>query len=88
MVEYQVVFARSARRELESLDPKTIRRILPRIEALARQPRPRGSIKLQGSKNLWRIRVGNFRVLYCVDDRGRLIDVIAIGDRKDIYRTE
>ena len=87
MGEYQVVFARSARRELEVLSQPTIGRILPRIEALARQPRPRGVLKLHGSKDLWRIRVGDFRVLYRVDDRRRLIDVIAIGNRKEIYRT-
>lgn len=87
MSEYQVTFARSARRELESLDKKAVGRILLRIEALARQPRPPGAAKLRGSRDLWRIRVGDFRVLYRVDDRGRLVDVIAIGDRKEIYRT-
>ena len=87
MSEYQVTFARSARRELESLDKKAVRRILLRIEALVRQPKPSGAAKLRGSRDLWRIRVGDFRVLYRVDDRGRLVDVIAIGDRKEIYRT-
>ena len=54
MGEYSIVFARSARHELEVLDPAVIRRILPKIESLADAPRPHGGRKLTGEKYLWR----------------------------------
>ncbi|MFB3132521.1 MAG: type II toxin-antitoxin system RelE/ParE family toxin, partial [Rhodothermales bacterium] len=64
MHEYILTFARSARRELERLDTTVIARVLPRIEALVDEPRPSGCRKLRGSKNLWRIRIGDYRVIY------------------------
>lgn len=85
MTDYVVVFARSARRELESLEGVLVRRIFPKIEALAREPRPPGSRKLQGRANLWRIRVGNYRVVYAVDDSKRLVDVNAVRHRSKAY---
>jgi mRNA interferase RelE/StbE len=68
MDEYSIVFARSARKELVRLDVPLGSRILRRIESLARTPRPEGCRKLQGATNLWRIRVGDYRALYSVDD--------------------
>ena len=76
MGEYSVVFARSARKELERLGEPLISRVLRRIEALALAPRPDGCRKLQGAPNLWRIRVGDCRVLYAVDDAQQVVDVI------------
>jgi len=66
---YQLTFARSARKELEALPASVVARVFPRIEALADTPRPVGSHKLRGEKNLWRIRVGEYRVIHSVDDR-------------------
>ena len=86
MDEYSVVFARPARKDLERLGQVLIARILRRIEALARTPRPEGCRKLQGTSNLWRIRVGDYRVLYAVDDTLRVVDVIAVRHRSDAYR--
>jgi mRNA interferase RelE/StbE len=83
---YTVTFARSARRELESLETLAIARLLPRIEALANNPRPYGCCKIKGGKNLWRIRVGDYRIVYGIDDSQRAVDVIAIGHRRDVYR--
>jgi mRNA interferase RelE/StbE len=85
MDEYSVVFARSARKELERLGQPRISRILRRIEALALTPRPEGCRKLQGASNLWRIRVGDYRVLYAVDDAQQVVDVIAVRHRSDAY---
>jgi mRNA interferase RelE/StbE len=59
VAKYTVVFARSARKELQALDPAVAARILTRIEALANNPRPTGVIKLEGASDLWRIRVGD-----------------------------
>jgi len=86
MDEYQVLFARSARKELEALPQRLGDRVLRRIEALADNPRPSGCRKLTGSDNLWRVRVGEQRVVYAIDDTKRLLDVIAIRHRRDAYR--
>ena len=69
MAEYSIVFARSARKDLERLDARTVQRIFPKIEKLATLPRPAGCLKLQGSGDLWRVRVGDYRVIYAIHDR-------------------
>jgi mRNA interferase RelE/StbE len=84
--EYAVTFARSARKELEALDPPYADRVLARIEALANDARRAGARKLQGAQRLWRIRVGEYRVIYSVDDRNGMIDVVRIRHRRDVYR--
>ena len=86
MADYTVVFARSARKELQNLDPQVGRRILKQIEALVANPRPSGVVKLEGASDLWRIRVGEWRVVYRIADRDRLVDVIAVRHRRDAYR--
>jgi mRNA interferase RelE/StbE len=60
--------------------------VVRRIEALAAQPRPPGCEKLSGSRDHYRVRQGRYRVLYEVDDAGRLVTVVEIGDRKDVDR--
>ena len=86
MADYAVVFARSARKELQTLDPQVARRILRKIEALGRNPRPSGVAKLEGASDLWRIRVGDWRVVYRIHDRDRLVDVVAVRHRREVYR--
>ena len=86
MAEYTVTFVRSARKELESLPTDVVERIWPRIENLADVPRPAGSRKLSGRRNLWRLRVGDYRVVYAIDDRQQAVDVVAVRHRKDVYR--
>jgi len=86
VADYSVVFARSARRELERLEARIARRILVRIEALAQDPRPHGCVKLQGAADLWRIRVGDYRVIYSLDDDARLVDVRIVRHRGNAYR--
>jgi mRNA interferase RelE/StbE len=85
VAEYKVVFARSARRELEGLEATMVRRIIGRVEALATNPRPPGCVKLQGATNLWRIRIGDYRVVYSVGDRARLVDIRVVRHRRDVY---
>jgi mRNA interferase RelE/StbE len=85
MADYSIVFARSARKELEALPEAIALRILARIESLAEDPRPRGCLKLSGSDNLWRIRVGDYRVVFSINDPDLLIDVIAVRHRRDAY---
>ncbi len=86
MPDYAVLFARSARKELETLPDLTGRRILSAIERLKTNPRPTGVRKLKGAENLWRLRVGDFRVVYAIDDKQSLIDIQIIRHRKDAYR--
>lgn len=85
MAEYSITFARSARRELEVLDSSVIPRILSKIESLSLHPRPHGSRKLSGEKYLWRIRIGNYRVIYSILDKERRIDITAVRHRREAY---
>jgi mRNA interferase RelE/StbE len=83
---YQITFARSARRELEQLPQRVAARVLTSIEALTDNPRPCGCIKLQGVSQLWRIRVGEYRVIYTIDDEERIVDITVIRHRNEAYR--
>jgi len=86
MADYAVTFARSARKELEALDASPVGRIFPKIEALAREPRPRGCRKLHGGEDLWRIRIGDYRVIYAMYDEEQVVDVITVRHRSEAYR--
>jgi mRNA interferase RelE/StbE len=86
VADFEVVFARSARKELQNLDPQVARRILRQVEVLAANPRPTGVVKLEGASDLWRIRVGEWRVVYRISDRNHLVDVVAVRHRSDAYR--
>ncbi len=86
MVGYSIVFARSARKELEDLPQFLITRILSRIERLSSNPRPTGVRKLVGSRYLWRLRIGDYRVIYGIYDEQKLVDIIHIRHRSDAYR--
>ena len=85
MADYAITFARSARKELESFDAPIVKRLVPKIEALAKEPRPTGCRKLKGEKNLWRIRVGMYRIVYAVYDDERRVDVVAVRHRSKAY---
>lgn len=82
---YRLVFARSARRELERLPRQEIQRLVKRIHQLASDPRPVGCQKLSGT-DFYRLRQGDYRVLYGIDDAHRLVDIIKIGHRREVYR--
>ena len=86
MADYRIAFARSARKELEKLPAAIAQRVIGQIEALMSDPRPPRAIKLKGNRNLWRIRIGDYRVLYGIDDAAQLIDVSAVRHRRDVYR--
>lgn len=85
MSDYSITFARSARKELESLPGNVVQRIFPKIEALAANPRPSGCKKLKGSSDLWRIRIGEYRVIYSILDQKIRIEIIAIRHRREAY---
>lgn len=85
MTEYLVTFAASAKKELRDLPPDVVGRLVPRIRELSTNPRPVGNKKLHGYRNRWRIRVGEYRVVYAIDDVDRLVDVTRVAHRKDVY---
>ena len=87
MAGYRVLILRPALDELEAIDRKMDRRrIVRRIAALAEDPRPRGCEKLSGSRNRFRIRQGDYRVVYAIDDGQATVTVFRIGHRQDVYR--
>jgi mRNA interferase RelE/StbE len=83
---YQVETNRSAVKALKDLPAKDRERILDRIEDLADDPRPHQVEKLTDSGGLYRIRVGDYRVIYEIDDTDKRVTVVAIGNRRDVYR--
>jgi mRNA interferase RelE/StbE len=86
MSEYRVTLTRSARKELERLEKRTVTRIFTTIESLTHQPRPRGSRKLEGADDLWRVRVGDYRIIYRIIDDELIVEVIGVRHRQDAYR--
>ena len=86
MPRYAVTFARSARKELQSLPSAIAIRILDKIDLLSSEPRPPGSKKLSGPVSLWRIRIGEYRVVYEIDDTNFIVDVSVVRHRREAYR--
>lgn len=84
-MSYELLIRRAAQRELAGLPAQTYELVKSAIRRLADIPRPRGSRKLTG-RDGWRIRVGDYRVVYEIDDRERSVTVLHVGHRRDIYR--
>jgi mRNA interferase RelE/StbE len=83
---YRVEVLRSAARDLGDLPRKAVEKLAQKIDALATDPRPRGSKVLKGGDGQLRVRVGDFRILYRVDDAARLVLVVKVGHRREVYR--
>ena len=86
MPDYLVALKAGAEKEFFRLPDEMSVRILAKIEALAANPRPRGSKKLRGASDVWRIRIGDYRVVYLIDDVVRRVEVTRIAHRRDVYR--
>jgi mRNA interferase RelE/StbE len=82
---YTVLIKRSAEREMNRLPGDTFERVSLAILALEKEPRPNGCKKLRGL-DAYRLRTGDYRVLYTVDDRKRQVEITAVGHRRDVYR--
>jgi mRNA interferase RelE/StbE len=82
---YRVALTSSAEKELHRLPAKVIARIVPRLEQFASAPRPLGCKKLKGGDKEWRIRVGDYRIVYVIDDTAKTVDVMRIAHRRDVY---
>jgi len=85
MEPYKLEFAPSVRKDLKKIHKKEVLRILAAVEDLAKGPRPNGSKKLT-NEELYRIRIGNYRVLYEIHDNRLIVHVVKIGHRKNIYK--
>ena len=85
--EYSVRLTSSARRAHRRLPSDIRRRIDPVLNSLSETPRPAGTVKLQGSAQLYRVRIGQYRVIYQIDDAEKLITVTHIQHRRDAYRS-
>jgi mRNA interferase RelE/StbE len=83
---YRVLLERAAEKELSRLSSEIHDRVIAAIQALRRSPRPPGCRKLAGSKNDWRIRVGDYRVVYEIADDIRIVRINRVRHRREVYR--
>ena len=83
---YEILLERRAERDLKRLPADIFQRVVAAMQSLANDPRPPGCKKLAGSENDWRIRVGDYRVLYEIGDRVKVVRVLRVRHRRDVYR--
>ncbi len=86
MISYRILLERAAEKDLAQLPLQIHNRVISAIQALATNPRPPGCRKLAGGKNDWRIRVGDYRVIYEIADEIRIVRVHRVRHRRDAYR--
>ena len=87
MASYSLLIKPSAGKELQAVGSKADRlKIIGKIQVLANDPRPRGSEKLAGYSDRYRIRQGNYRVVYLIDDSASTVTIFKIGHRREVYR--
>jgi len=84
---YTILLAPPAERQLKAFTPSVQKRLVRRLKTLRENPRPQGVKKLAGEDNLYRIREGDYRIIYTIDEKELIVLVVKIGDRKEIYRT-
>ncbi len=82
---YKVSLTLRARRETRRLDRQILARIAKAIDSLVENPRPPGCLKVKNKENLWRIRVGDWRIGYEIDDAARIVTVVTVGHRREFY---
>ena len=85
-ITYEIEFTMSTARELKKIGPQQRGRIWSRIEDLRNDPRPSGVRKLSAEDNLWRIRVGDYRVVYAIADDKLIVTITRARHRRDVYR--
>jgi mRNA interferase RelE/StbE len=83
---YRIEFSHRAAKAYHALPEDVRRRIEPKIDALAEHPRPHGARKIEGEETAYRVRVGDYRILYEVHDRPLLILIMNVGHRREVYR--
>ncbi|MBW4625689.1 MAG: type II toxin-antitoxin system RelE/ParE family toxin [Brasilonema octagenarum HA4186-MV1] len=85
-MSYTIIISKSVQKQIDDLPNDVIERVVEKIQNLAEEPRPDGVVKLKGSDNEYRIRVGDYRVRYEIDDESQLVQLLQCKHRKDVYR--
>ncbi len=85
MEKYRILIKKSAAEELARIPKKDLRLVVERIRSLGEEPRPRGCAKLSAQER-YRIRQGDYRIVYSVEDAGRTVEIFKVGHRSEIYR--
>ena len=85
MASYKLLIKPSAARELEALPARNRSRIVAKIQGLSTNPRPPGSEKLSGEEK-YRLRQGDYRILYSIEDASAMVTIVKIGHRREVYR--
>jgi mRNA interferase RelE/StbE len=85
-MQYELIIRPSAERSLDKLARPVRQHIVDAMKELRKTPRPVGVVKLVGDENLWRIRVGDYRVVYEIHDNRLVVLVLRVAHRKDVYR--
>ncbi len=85
-MRYEIIIKPAAEKSLDKIPLPARRRIADAMEQLGSDPRPLGVVKLTGDENLWRIRIGNYRVVYEIHDDRLVVLVLRVAHRKDVYR--
>ena len=85
MAEYKIYFRGSVKKDFRTVPKQDLRKILSRIEALVKDPRPPGHEKLSGQEK-YRVRQGYYRIIYSIQDKELTVWVVKVGHRKDVYR--
>ena len=83
---WEVRFKPSALREFQALPGPVQARVGRRFDALSRDPRPQGVQKMEGGEGFYRVRVGDYRIVYAIDDPARIVFIVKVGHRGDVYR--
>lgn len=86
MLTYQVELAPAAQRQLKKFSHNVRKAIFKQLELLKLHPRPEGTKKLSGMDNLYRVRAGDYRVIYAINDDVLVVLVLKVGNRKEVYR--
>ena len=85
MEKHRLTIKPTAEKELSKVPKKILRQIVAKVRGLAIEPRPIGSEKLSGEEK-YRVRQGDYRIVYSIDDKSRSVEVVRIGHRRDVYR--
>jgi mRNA interferase RelE/StbE len=83
---YEILLERRAEKDLKKLPSVLFQRVIEKIQSLAENPKPQGSRKITGSKNDWRIRIGDYRAIYEIDEREKRVKIMRIRHRREAYR--
>lgn len=84
-MSYRVLIPKSVQKQINKLPAPVSDSVIAKLGVLQVNPRPAGSLKMHGSEG-WRIRLGDYRILYDIDDRGRIVVIRRVGHRREIYR--